>query len=188
MPGCAKAALHPGARHFVFDVRRNKVQRKPPRPEGEAWRDETGTSHPVPVFFSQIATACSVRYFKFVAALRQAKLIEHQTPDRDHSRSTLLTSTISPRNVRNICCTTGSFSAVSRRLCFSRRSVSCFETAGSLEACGSRITNLTPTSLPVTSLQTSRSTFTLSLFAKVSRMLLPSGANSTHNSLSTIDA
>src|SRR5688500_15780869 len=52
MPGCAKAALHPGARHFVFDVRRNKVQRKPPRPEGEAWRDETGTSHPVPVFFS----------------------------------------------------------------------------------------------------------------------------------------
>src|SRR5688572_24984131 len=165
MPGCAKAALHPGARHFVFDVRRNKVQRKPPRPEGEAWRDETGTSHPVPVFF-----------------------LHHKTPDRDHSRSTLLTSTISPRNVRNICCTTGSFSAVSRRLCFSRRSVSCFETAGSLEACGSRITNLTPTSLPVTSLQTSRNTFTLSLFANVSRMLLPSGANSTHNSPSTIDA
>ena len=36
---------------LCFDVRRYKVQRKPPRPEGEAWRDETGTLPPVPVFF-----------------------------------------------------------------------------------------------------------------------------------------
>jgi len=52
MPGCAKAALHPGARHFV-SMLGDQSAAKPPRPEGEAWRDKTGTSHPVPVFFSQ---------------------------------------------------------------------------------------------------------------------------------------
>ena len=79
------------------------------------------------------------------------------------------------------------FPAVSRMICFSRRSASSFEGATSA-ASPSLTTKRTPRSLPVTSLQTSRKIFMLSLFASVSRKCLVSGANSMHSSLPSIDA